>query len=348
MVLCEKPLGRSAAESAEMVAAVERAGVASMVWYNYRRVPAVMLAKRLVDDGRLGRVFHYRANFLQDWTISRGPAAGRRCAVAARRGSVAGSAASPGTCSRTASTPRCGLNGGVREVSGHDRDLHRRARAPAHRPAREGDHRRRVRVPGALRQRSSLGLFEATRYARGHKALYTLEINGERMSLRWDLHDLHRLEVFDHADEGLTRGWRSVHVTDGGHPVHGALVGAGALQIGYEHELRAPGGRLPRGPGLRRARRRRASAEAHATDLVTDAVLASAASGRWARPFEEPLIRACPQLQRRAASTRDFGRSCAPWTASPSTSPTASSSACSVRPRRARPRPCARSRGSRR
>src|SRR5215831_9462998 len=70
MVMCEKPLGRTAAEAQAMVAAVEAAGVANMVWYNYRRVPAVMLLKSLIDEGRLGRIFHYRAQFLQDWTIS--------------------------------------------------------------------------------------------------------------------------------------------------------------------------------------------------------------------------------------------------------------------------------------
>src|SRR3954469_8146494 len=70
MVLCEKPLGRNAAEAEAMVAAVEGAGVPNMVWYNYRRVPAVTLAKQLIDEGRLGRIFHYRAKFLQDWTIS--------------------------------------------------------------------------------------------------------------------------------------------------------------------------------------------------------------------------------------------------------------------------------------
>src|SRR6059036_1094563 len=71
MVACEKPLGRTAAEAEKMVAAVEGAGVANMVWYNYRRVPAVVLLKSLIDEGKLGRIFHYRAQFLQDWTISR-------------------------------------------------------------------------------------------------------------------------------------------------------------------------------------------------------------------------------------------------------------------------------------
>ena len=71
MVMCEKPLGRNEAEAAKMVAAVEKANVPNMVWYNYRRVPAVTLAKHLIDEGRLGKIYHYRAKFLQDWTISK-------------------------------------------------------------------------------------------------------------------------------------------------------------------------------------------------------------------------------------------------------------------------------------
>src|SRR5471030_2707991 len=70
MILCEKPLSMNGAEGRRMVAAVEKARVPNIVWYNYRRVPAVTLAKQLIDEGRLGRIFHYRAKFLQDWTIS--------------------------------------------------------------------------------------------------------------------------------------------------------------------------------------------------------------------------------------------------------------------------------------
>ncbi len=83
-------------------------------------------------------------------------------------------------------------------------------------------------------ENGSLATFEATRYARGHKALYTLEINGEHASAFWDLHDLHRLQYFDHSDEGRVRGWRSIHVTDGDQPYmkHWWVPG---LQIGYEH-----------------------------------------------------------------------------------------------------------------
>jgi predicted dehydrogenase len=70
MILCEKPLAMNTEEGQRMVEAVEKAGVANTVWYNYRRIPAVTLAKQLIDEGRLGRIFHYRAVFLQDWTIS--------------------------------------------------------------------------------------------------------------------------------------------------------------------------------------------------------------------------------------------------------------------------------------
>jgi predicted dehydrogenase len=80
----------------------------------------------------------------------------------------------------------------------------------------------------------SLGLFESTRYARGHKALYTFEINGEHASIRWDLHDLNRLEYFDHADDSIVRGWRSIHVTDGDQPYMNKWWVPG-LSIGYEH-----------------------------------------------------------------------------------------------------------------
>jgi predicted dehydrogenase len=70
MILCEKPLSRNLAEGQKMVAAIKKANVPNTVWYNYRRLPAVALAKQIVDSGKLGKIFHYRANFLQDWTIS--------------------------------------------------------------------------------------------------------------------------------------------------------------------------------------------------------------------------------------------------------------------------------------
>jgi predicted dehydrogenase len=129
----------------------------------------------------------------------------------------------------------------------------------------------------------SLAVFESTRYARGHKALYTFEINGEHASIKWDLHDLHRLEWFGHKDEAKLRGWRSIHVTDhgGDHPYmdHWWVPG---LQIGYEHSfvhqvadfLEGIAKGKPVSPTFR---------EALVTQKVCDAVLTSAKSGQWVK-----------------------------------------------------------------
>ncbi len=231
MIWCEKPLARNSEEGRMMVKAVKDAGVRNMVWYNYRRVPAVTLAKQIIDSGKLGRIFHYRANFLQDWTISddvpQGGQALWRLDVDAAGSGVTGDLLAH--CIDTA----LWLNGDISRVSARTETF-----------IKERYHNLTGKVePVGIDDacmfmcdftNGSLGLFEATRYARGHKALYTLEINGEHASIRWDLHDMHRLEFFDHGDEGALRGWRSIHVTDGGgdHPYmdHWWVPG---LQIGY-------------------------------------------------------------------------------------------------------------------
>jgi predicted dehydrogenase len=276
MVLCEKPLARTLKEALPMVEAVEKAGVPNTVWYNYRRVPAVTLAKALIDEGRLGRIFHYRANFLQDWTISadlpQGGAGLWRLDAAAAGSGVTGDLLAH--CIDTA----LWLNGAILNVSAMTETF-----------VKERKHNLTGKVePVGIDdacaflcrfENGSLGLFESTRYARGHKALYTFEVNGEKASLKWDLHDLHRLEFFDHADEGRLRGWRSVHITDGDHPYMKAWWVPG-LQIGYEHtfvhqaadflENLAKG--KPTAPTFR---------DALATQAVCDAVLDSAEVGQW-------------------------------------------------------------------
>jgi myo-inositol 2-dehydrogenase/D-chiro-inositol 1-dehydrogenase len=276
MVLCEKPLGRTAAESRRMTEAVERAGVANMVWYNYRRVPAVTLAHELVEAGWLGRVFHYRAKFLQDWTISADLPQGGTGLWRLEVG-VAGSGVTGDLLAHCIDTAMW-LNGGIREVSAMTETfITERTHVATGEKQKVG-----IDDASAFLARfgnGSLATFEATRYARGHKALYTLEINGERGSIAWDLHDLHRLSVFDHRDEGRLRGWRSVHITDGDHPYMKRWWVPG-LQIGYEHSFIHQAADffaglesgVPAAPTFR---------DGLATDLVTDAVLRSAASRRW-------------------------------------------------------------------
>lgn len=233
MILCEKPLSRTLEEGKRMVDAVEKAGIANTIWYNYRRIPAVTLAKQIIDDGKLGRIFHYRANFLQDWTISPElPQGGEglwRLDVDAAGSGVTGDLLAH--CIDTAMW----LNGGITDVSAVTETF-----------IKERMHQ----LSGKVQEvgiddacifhchfgNGSLGLFESTRYARGHKALYTFEINGEHASIRWDLHDLNRLEYFDHRDDSIVRGWRSILVTDGDQPYMKRWWVPG-LSIGYEHSF---------------------------------------------------------------------------------------------------------------
>ncbi len=278
MVMCEKPLGRSAAESERMVEAVEAAGVANMVWYNYRRIPAVTLAKRIVEAGDLGRIFHYRANFLQDWTISADLPQGGEGLWRLDK-SVAGSGVTGDLLAHCIDTAMW-LNGGIDRVTAMTETF---VKERMHSLTGEVQP---VEIDDACAFlarfcNGALAIFEATRYARGHKALYTLEINGEHGSLFWDLHDLHRLQYFDHRVEGTTRGWRSVHVTDGDHPYMDKWWVPG-LAIGYEHSFVHQAADFVQ--GLEGEAARPTFRDALATDKVTDAVLRSASSGNWEPP----------------------------------------------------------------
>jgi predicted dehydrogenase len=215
MILCEKPLGLNSAQSEKIVQAVEKAGVANMVWYNYRRVPAVTLAKQLIDEGKLGRIYHYRAKFLQDWTISKdlpqGGAGLWRLDV-----KVAGSGVTGDLLAHCIDTAMW-LNGGIDSVTAMTETfVKQRKHALTGKMEKVGIDDASAFL--ARFRNGSLATFESTRYARGHKALYTFEINGEHASIFWDLHDLHRLQYFDHRDEGRLRGWRTIHVTDANHP----------------------------------------------------------------------------------------------------------------------------------
>lgn len=276
MIACEKPLARTEAEATPMVEAVEAAGVANMVWYNYRRVPAVTLIKQLVDEGRLGKIFHYRAKFLQDWTISpevpQGGAATWRLDVDAAGSGVTGDLIAH--CLDTA----IWINGGIKSLSAMTETF------ITERMHAETGKVQKVGIDDAAAvltrfENGSLGTFESTRYARGHKALYTLEINGEKGSLAWDLHDLNRLEWFDHSIEGPLRGWSSILVTDGEHPYLGKWWVPGLI-IGYEHSfthqvadfLESLGSGQPVAPSFR---------DALETTRVCDAIIASGQSGEW-------------------------------------------------------------------
>lgn len=276
MVLCEKPLARTEAEGKPMVDAVEKAGVPNMVWYNYRRVPAVTLIQQTVAAGRLGKIFHYRAKFLQDWTISPDvPQGGQgtwRLDVDAAGSGVTGDLLAH--CLDTA----VWINGSISSLTAMTETfITQRKHAETGEVQAVG-----IDDAAAVLTRfgnGSLGTFESTRYARGHKAAYTLEINGEKGSFAWDLHDLNRVAYFDHGVEGQLRGWTSILVTDGDHPYLGKWWVPGLI-IGYEHSfthqvadfLDGLKSGKPAAPTFR---------DALAVNRICDAIIASGRSGHW-------------------------------------------------------------------
>lgn len=283
MVLCEKPLAMDAKQAAEMVKAVEAAGVPNMVWFNYRRVPAIALAKQLVDEGRTGKAFHYRATYLQDWTISadvpQGGASLWRLDAA-----VAGSGVTGDLLAHSIDTAMW-LNGAIARVTAKTETF-----VKERKHAVTGEIRR-VGIDDACLflaefANGSLGTFESTRYARGRKNFNTFELNGADGSLYFDLEEPEYLRYFEYKQlqsgkkmESHVTGWRKIHTTNSEHPYMNRYWVPGTC-IGYEHTfLNALADFVagiesgkPAQPDFRNALQ---------TQKVCDAVLESARTGRW-------------------------------------------------------------------
>lgn len=277
MILCEKPLAMSAAEGLEMTEAVEKAGVPNMVWFNYRRVPAITLAKQFMDEGRLGRVFHYRAKYLQDWTISPDLPQGG-AALWRLDADVAGSGVTGDLLAHSIDTA-IWLIGGVDRVCAMTETFIKE------RPLQDDPGTvKSVTIDDACAflarfKNGALATFESTRYARGRKNQNTFEVNGELGSLYFDLEDAHQLQYFDHRNDSQSRGWRTILVTDSDHPYMGHWWVPGCV-IGYEHTfinaLADFLGGLASGTPVRPNFR-----DALETQYVCDAVLDSAKTETW-------------------------------------------------------------------
>jgi predicted dehydrogenase len=281
-VLCEKPLAMNRAEAEAMVEAVEAAGVPNMVWFNYRRVPAVSLAHQLVREGRVGRPYHYRATYLQDWTMNAELPQGGQT-LWRLEAAVAGSGVVGDLLSHSIDTAMW-LNGPIVAVTAVTETFVRQRR---HQQTGEIEP---VTVDDTVMMlarfaNGSLGTFESSRYARGRKNFNTLELNGADGSLRFDLEDPQYLEFFEYRDpsgrkgEDHLAGWRRIHVSAHEHPYMNRWWVPGTT-IGYEHSftnaladfLEGVEKGKPAQPDFRTALE---------TQKVCDAVLASAASGRW-------------------------------------------------------------------
>ncbi|MCP2168275.1 Gfo/Idh/MocA family protein [Goodfellowiella coeruleoviolacea] len=229
-VLCEKPLANTVAEAEAMVEAAQRAarhGVRAMVAFNYRRVPALALARQLVEQGRLGDIRHVRAVYLQDWLSD--PAAPMTWRL---RRESAGSGALGDLGAHIVDAAQFVTGQTVTGVSALTETFVRQ------RPLAGSDQTDEVTVDDcalflARFSGGAVGSFEATRYALGRKNAMRLEVNGSAGSLAFDFESMNELSFYDHAD-GADAGFRRILVTEPQHPYLGAWWPPGHL-LGYEH-----------------------------------------------------------------------------------------------------------------
>jgi len=229
VVFCEKPLANTVKEAEKMLAAVKKAGVIHMVCHNYRRAPAVMLAKQLIDEGKLGKLYHYRGTYLQDWIVDPNfPLVWRL------RKETAGSGALGDIASHSLDLARF-LVGEITEVTGALETFIKERPLPDN-PKKKG----KVTVDDASASvvrfaNGALGTIEASRFATGRKNYNRFEINGSKGSIAFNLERLNELEVFLTGDDPAVQGFHEVMVTDGQHhPYVGHWWPPGHI-IGYEH-----------------------------------------------------------------------------------------------------------------
>jgi predicted dehydrogenase len=214
IVLCEKPLALNADEARRMAESARK--VPTLVWFNYRRVPAVALAKRLVLEGRIGKPYHYRSTYLQSW----GPDP-KRLGIWRFRKSDAGSGAMGDLLSHALDLALL-LNGPITELSGMLQTFI---------PNREVDDAALLLARFA---NGSVGTFEATRFATGCRNRNCFEIHGSEGAIRFNLEDLNRLEVFNSSDEMEVQGAHNVLVTGPEHPYVSHFWPPGHI-VGWEH-----------------------------------------------------------------------------------------------------------------
>ena len=239
-VLCEKPLALDVKQCKAMLDAVKKANVIHMICHNYRRIPAIALAKRMIERGDLGdRIFHYRARYLQDWIVDPNfPLVWRL-----QKG-ISGSGTHGDICAHIIDLGRY-LLGEFDEVCGlmdtfiKERPLAEEQGKGAGLSAKGSRKMGKVTVDdcstfiGHFKNGAVCNL-EATRFALGRKNGIHVEINGSKGSLFFDFEDMNRLKFYNQADSADNRGFRDIIVTEGVHPYAGAWWPPGHI-IGYEH-----------------------------------------------------------------------------------------------------------------
>ncbi len=237
-IICEKPLAMNAKDAEAMAKAVKKAGVKAMVAFNYRRVPAIQLAKKLIDEGMIGKIYHYRATYLQDWIMDptfplvwrlqkdaagSGPHGDLNAHILDLSLLLVGKVSS--VCGMTETFIK------ERPFQGSAGDLGA-AKADATRMGKVTVEDAAIFM--ARFENGALGTFEATRFAKGRRNFNRIEINGSKGSLVFNLERMNELEFFSDEDPRFAQGFRTINVTEGVHPYTGNWWPAGHI-IGYEH-----------------------------------------------------------------------------------------------------------------
>jgi predicted dehydrogenase len=239
-IFCEKPLAMTAAQAKEMYEFAEKKGVTHYINHNYRRTPAVRLAKRLIDEGRIGRIFHWRGSYLQSWIVDPNfPLTWHL------QKEYAGSGPQGDLNSHSVDLARY-LVGDIRKVNCmtaqfvKERPLPDEAESGTFSGKVSGDARGKVTVEDAAFMtvefgNGALGSFQATRFAPGRKNYNYFEIYGSKGSILFDLERMNELEFFSNDDPAHAQGFRTILATEGDqHEYVGAWWPPGHI-IGYEH-----------------------------------------------------------------------------------------------------------------
>lgn len=236
-VFCEKPLATSLDQAKQMLEAVNKAGVTHMVCHNYRFSPAVQYAKKLIEEGRLGKIYHIRATFLQDWLMDpQFPLIWRLQKDVSGGGTLGDLGAHIIDLARF-------LVGEFREVVGTMETFIKKrplgTMTDNLKGQIESDEYGEVTVDDATLfiarfENGALGTFESSRFSRGNRAGNRFEINGEKGSLRWDMENLNNLQVYLEEDEPGLQGFRTINCTEEEHPFARHYWPAGHI-LGYEH-----------------------------------------------------------------------------------------------------------------
>lgn len=281
-IFCEKPLANTLTEAKEMLKAVEKAGVMHMVNFNYRRVPAVALAKKLIQEGRIGDVYHYHGAYLQDWIISPDfPLVWRLDKKYAGSGALGDIAAHAADLAEF-------LIGDIDTVTGmmttfiKERPLVSGGGGAWGAKGQKGKGKVTVDDDANFLARfksGAVGVFETSRFAGGRRNFNTFEIYGSKGSMAFNNERMNELEIYDRTEPSETQGFKNIIVTQSEHPYVGNWWPPGHI-IGYEHAFvhgvadfltAIEKNRLPE-PNFRHGARNQS---------VLDSIERSSKSGRW-------------------------------------------------------------------